>query len=673
MLPRCIVFNAFLLATTLVATTPVCNAQLPTIRLQTLSTLFFKPGESVDVTLVEGAFLEDVSKLVFSAEGIQSQKLNPNSNPNSDQKPAKDGKTTFRVTVDDDVPAGRYDVRVVGRFGVSNPRSIIVHPDVIDEARFSDAVEAAIPIELNQILQATAQPRKHVSFSFPVERFQEYEVTLIAATIDSHLFPSISVRDENGTLIRSVIGNDSQDLTLRFSAGNRSSITLAVHDAVYRGGPSFGFGIVVRSVETSENQTRFRSTEFLAVRSVSARPFSSRDLVSPSESHPLPIPSLVEGFLGQSDRQHHYLCQLKQSQPVRIEVQSDRLGQSTDLRMLVEIQEHEKDGPPRWKRVSIADDIQSVSDSIMRLASRDPVLRFSPPKDGTYRITLIDANRSPSLGEAKFYRLRVSPDLDHDWRVLAYPVYPHRDVNVTRPRGVLLRRGGAMVYRVFVLRDGMNDPVRISASELPEGCSAADAWIAANQNQTDLVITAKEDIAKFSSPLQIMGQRVPQEPSAEDDPDLQTARAATVSVGKSPVRQTCRTRLADSLWIAGSDKLIAPVSIFPQQENDEMRMMACKKGESIKWPIKIVRREGGKEPIVLRPRNLPPGVKVPELTIPKDKTEAVWNIEVTSNANPGTYSFWGQGETKVKSIDEKGSKKDFTMFVPTSLFVLKVK
>ena len=36
------------------------------------------------------------------------------------------------------------------------------------------------------------------------------------------------------------------------------------------------------------------------------------------------------------------------------------------------------------------------------------------------------------------------------------------------------------------------------------------------------------------------------------------------------------------------------------------------------------------------------------LTIPADKSEAQWNVDVSGNAKPGTYTFWGQGETKVK-------------------------
>ena len=73
-----------------------------------------------------------------------------------------------------------------------------------------------------------------------------------------------------------------------------------------------------------------------------------------------------------------------------------------------------------------------------------------------------------------------------------------------------------------------------------------------------------------------------------------------------------------------------------------------KKGESISVPIKLVRRDGGKQPCVLRPRDLPPGVTAAEITIAADADTGQIELKVAADATPTIYSIWLQAETKVK-------------------------
>ena len=94
----------------------VAQAQLPQARLATVFPPGGKVGSSVEVA-VTGTDQEDMSQLVFSHAGITS-KL-------AEQK--------FAVSIGADVPPGFYDVRMVGRFGISNPRTFVVgqRPEVL--------------------------------------------------------------------------------------------------------------------------------------------------------------------------------------------------------------------------------------------------------------------------------------------------------------------------------------------------------------------------------------------------------------------------------------------------------------------------------------------------------------------------------------------------------------
>src|SRR5712671_5319765 len=95
-------------------------ADLPSPRLDRIAPLGAGAGTSIEVE-VQGADLEDVKSLRFDHPGFAAQPV-----------PMKE--RLFKVTIAADVPAGTYDVRTVGRFGVSNPRLFSVSRGLVDIA-----------------------------------------------------------------------------------------------------------------------------------------------------------------------------------------------------------------------------------------------------------------------------------------------------------------------------------------------------------------------------------------------------------------------------------------------------------------------------------------------------------------------------------------------------------
>jgi hypothetical protein len=87
-----------------------CLAQLPSPRFDRLTPLGAAAGSGVEVEIAR-ADIEDVKTLRFDHPGLRAEFL-------------KDHR--FRVTLAKDVPTGTYDVYLVGRFGVSNPRLFAV-------------------------------------------------------------------------------------------------------------------------------------------------------------------------------------------------------------------------------------------------------------------------------------------------------------------------------------------------------------------------------------------------------------------------------------------------------------------------------------------------------------------------------------------------------------------
>src|SRR5690349_21816235 len=101
----------------LLALIPAMAQQLPVARLNTI----FPPGAQLGVATevkVDGADLDDSETLRFSHPGISA-------------KLKSDGH--FVVTAATNVPVGIYDVRVIGRFGASNPRAFVIgdRPEIV--------------------------------------------------------------------------------------------------------------------------------------------------------------------------------------------------------------------------------------------------------------------------------------------------------------------------------------------------------------------------------------------------------------------------------------------------------------------------------------------------------------------------------------------------------------
>ena len=93
-----------------------------------------KAGTTVEVT-VTGTDIDDATGLQFSHPGLRAELVPaPKPDPKAKAPPPQPrrgqmGQTSsakFTVTVPADVPVGQYDVRVLNKWGVSNPRAFVV-------------------------------------------------------------------------------------------------------------------------------------------------------------------------------------------------------------------------------------------------------------------------------------------------------------------------------------------------------------------------------------------------------------------------------------------------------------------------------------------------------------------------------------------------------------------
>src|SRR4051794_5300244 len=194
------------------------RADLPFARLTAVSPPAGVRGGDVEVKVV-GADLEELSALRFSDPRITAK--------------AKSADT-FVVTVPGDVPVGTYDLRAVGRYGVSNPRAFVVDTlAVVANKGGNTSVATAAPVAVGQAVCGAAEANAVHYYKLPLKKGQRVLIETDAREIDSRIEPSAVLADPAG---RDVVITRRGDL-IDFTPATDGDHVLRVFDATYRGGP----------------------------------------------------------------------------------------------------------------------------------------------------------------------------------------------------------------------------------------------------------------------------------------------------------------------------------------------------------------------------------------------------------------------------------------------------
>lgn len=201
--------------------------QWPNPRLTALTPTGGKPGTTFEVGFA-GTETDAPQGLLFSHPGIKAEpiippppKVDPKAKPDPKKKPAPPTPITrLRITIAPDVPIGSYDVRLVNKYGVSNPRVFVVTDlNPLDEKEPNNDVEQAQKIAIGTVISGSLANGVDVEYSqFTGKKGQRVLVHCMAASIDSRLQPELRVFDMAGRQIaydRASVGQDGLvDVTL---------------------------------------------------------------------------------------------------------------------------------------------------------------------------------------------------------------------------------------------------------------------------------------------------------------------------------------------------------------------------------------------------------------------------------------------------------------------------
>ncbi len=220
----------------LAAMPSLAGAQLPQTRLFSLFPSGGQVGSTVEVTVTGGADLDEMSQMLFSDPAITAVPIPPE----GASQPTPAGHV-FVVTIPAGVQPGICDVRVAGRFGVSNPRSFDVGTlRECLEVEPNDAIDRATVVELNVVVNGRSGAAADLDlFRFHGEQHQRVLAACHAAAIDSRMRPVLELFDARGRRLAAGRVTINADALLDAVLPATGEYFLKVYDGVYGGGEAY--------------------------------------------------------------------------------------------------------------------------------------------------------------------------------------------------------------------------------------------------------------------------------------------------------------------------------------------------------------------------------------------------------------------------------------------------
>lgn len=199
----------------------VALADLPPMRFDRLTPLGGSPGTTVEVE-VAGANVESLEGLYFDHPGFQA-------------KHVKDRK--FSLAIAADVPPGTYDVRLVGKHGVSNPRLFGITKGYAEVTKTGAADTATPqPVALNSAVNGVCGGNRVDVYRVSAKKGTRLTVAVQAGKLDSQMDATLSVTTASGQALANSGGYNGRDPFVDVLIPEDGDYLVKIWDLSYRGG-----------------------------------------------------------------------------------------------------------------------------------------------------------------------------------------------------------------------------------------------------------------------------------------------------------------------------------------------------------------------------------------------------------------------------------------------------
>lgn len=532
--------------------------------LTSISPAAAQAGTTVEMTVI-GKDLDGASRLHFSVPGAVAL-------PKVDEKTNAPVVGKFVVTIPKGLAAGVCDVRVVSRYGVSNPRGFVISAlPVLQIPATAVSAETAFKAELNTTLTGAAVKQSDVLIQVEAKKGQRIIAVCQPLLLDSRMEADVSLRDASNFKV----GRLQPDGLLDHTATSDGKLTIAIHDLMFRGDAEYPFvltltaGPVVqyafdggatwtlygRNLPKGEKVTTRYGAAFerAVMPAVEARKlvdanavkvirFGKEDSAPSAAQTPvtLTLPSRHTGWFAADGQPRYFSFTAKKGDVFWIEVNCARKGIAADPYFVVM-----KDDA----FIAEASDRPEVAaKGEFESGIADPVYRFEAKADGVHRIKL--RNLYSNAPEEPF-EMAIQP-AGSNYKLVAVPLAAPKakaattaEVNTSN-----VWRGGVSVLKVYALRSGgFTAAIPLSVDGLPADVKFLGGQIAEGQNVGYAAFAADDAAKEWGGPVVIKGP----------DGGAATGASLLFNVGNT-AKESVLTRLTDET-VLGVSEAEAPIAI----------------------------------------------------------------------------------------------------------------
>lgn len=677
--------------TILVVAMAVCaasaNAQLPLIRLDRIYPLGGAAGSKV-VLEIQGRDLEEISSLRFDGPGF---KATQGAKPNQ-----------FEVAIAPDVPPGSYEVRAVGKYGITGARLFAVQHGLTEvlEKEPNDEPAKAQDIPMNAAVNGQSDGNGDDYFRFPGKKGQRVVIDCFALRLDSTLRAQLSLMSADGKILQgSRPYYHRTDTLLDAVLPEDGAYVIRLHDAVFSGG--LPYRLIVSDRPHLENAFPSaieigKSTPVQVIgrnlpggKANSARRIldqamdeASIAVTAPDDAkwgfktflHLGSASANARGFQwmpGEFKNALNPLTFTFADAPVVLDKEPNNTPESAQAITLPAVVCGRLDvpGDADWYQFTAkANEQYSFDLQCERIdLPGDPFVVIFDGKGneltafddhGINFNALAQFNRDP-LGTWRVpadgtYRVLVQdrygaggPRHQYVLRIAKtepdfFPVVCHETPGM--PTAPCVRQGGSSFYEICLNRRDFSGPVTIEAEGLPAGLTCSPVHMSPQTQTGTIVFTASEGAPEWSGAIRL--------------------KAIAVVDGKKierPVRCVQRRWPIDNIStsVAVREIVLAIRAKSPYGLKTQSEPAKVAAGGSVEFKLEGSRHwPDFKGPIQVNGLNLPPGFSLAASTVAVDQTTAKLKLAVAANVPAGTYSVVLRGDAQVPfSKDEKAATR----------------
>jgi hypothetical protein len=428
------------------------QATFPTPALTGIAPLGSKASATVELTL-RGTDLDAPIAILLNERSIPVKSPKPN---------------VVSLVLPADLKPALYDLRFVGRYGVSNPRVFEISTlDTVESPGTNTKADKAHKVALNSVIQGAFKSAAPQWFTFDAKNGQTVTATFNGRRFDTRTELLAAVSAPTGRELARM-----RDGVLSFTAKADATYRLRLNELMFRPGEDYSYRVTL-----------------------STTPPPARLASKAGPVRPVQIGQTIQDAFLPLGGAHSFDLAFKTGEKFIIEVHSHQLGHPTDPHLVIE---NLKADSTLTAQAEVADAPAITPAPSLTVLNRDPSYAYEAKADGSFRLTLNDA-----FGTTHPFELRILKEAPKPAALIAInPILPGAKTKTAESGSSNVPRNGIAALEVVAPnRNALSEAIELKAGNLPAGVTCLGGFIGKGQSLGYIAFQAAADAPAGASVL----------------------------------------------------------------------------------------------------------------------------------------------------------------------------